>query len=87
MWYAGGSRFWVWGRGEDGTVLYLFWGLCISCSISLPCRLTVIIIVFFYNTTGMLHLKATGACSGQYLWVGFLVRPLSPHHDASSDKG
>ena len=24
MWYAGGSRFRVWGRGEDGTVLYLF---------------------------------------------------------------
>ena len=25
-WYAGGSRFWVWGRREDGTVLYLFMG-------------------------------------------------------------
>ena len=37
-WYAGGSRFWVWGRGEDGSVLYLFYGVSISLVLfSLPC--------------------------------------------------
>ena len=28
--------FGVWGRREDGTVLYLIWGLYITCSIFLP---------------------------------------------------
>ena len=35
-WYVGGSRLWVWGRREDGAVLYLLWGLYITCSIFLP---------------------------------------------------